>query len=216
MEEANSIEEKKEKIEKKVEKRHQQNEKHKIMKNKSRNYLLNVISFLIYNKNNFDEKMKPSDFDIILEMDSNNSTYKNIKYKTNLKNASFNPKRDLIKNIKLYKSMPFEIEMKDEYYRVDLDNVNVDIFPKIKKGINLDLSEFPLCSYENKAINYNIKDIIKNNLECKENEYILCIYKSDLHKNIDDAFQMIESVFEIDMFEQYFKSTFIILQEINI
>ena len=212
MEEADSFEEKKEKIEKKEEKRHRQNEKYKIMKNKSRNYLLNVISFLIYNKNNFDEKIKPSDFDIILEMDSNNSTYKKIKYKTNLKNSSFNPKRDLLKNIKLYKSMPFEIEMKDEYYKVDLDNVNVDIFPKIRKGINLDLSLFPLCSYENKLINYNIKDEIKKNLNCEENEYILCIYMTDLHKNIDDAFQMIESVYEIDMFEQYFKSTFIIFQ----
>ena len=211
MEEANSFEEKKEKIEKKVEKRPQQ-KIYKIMKNKSKNYLLNVISFLIYNKNNFEEKLKPSDFDIILEMDSNNSTYKKIKYKTNLKNASFNPKRDLNKNIKLYNSMPCEIEMKDEYYKVDLDNINVDIFPKIRKGINLDISQFPLCSYENKKINYDIKDEIKKNLNCEENEYILCIYICDLTKSIDDAFQMIESVFEIDMFEQYFKSTFIIFQ----
>ena len=103
-----------------------------------------MISFLIYNKNNFEEKLKPSDLDITLETSSSISTYKEMKYKMKLNYASFNPKRDLIKNIKLYKSFPAELEMKDEYYNTDFENIMVDIYPKMRKGIKLDLSEFPL------------------------------------------------------------------------
>ena len=171
-----------------------------------------MISFLIYNKNNFEEKLKPSDLDITLETSSSISTYKEIKYKMKLNYASFNPKRDLIKNIKLYKSFPAEIEMKDEYYDTDFQNIVVDIFPKMKKGIKLDLSEFPLYTYENNILNKNIKNEIKNSLDCKENEYILCVYLSDFDKADADIIQIIENVIETDMYDQYFKSTFIIIQ----
>ena len=195
-----------------LEEKEEKKQKYKIMRNKTKANLLNMVSFLIYNKNNFEEKLKPSDLEITLETSSNISTYNELKYKMKLNYASFNPKRDLIKNIKLYKQFPAEIEMKDEYYNTDFENIVVDIFPKMKKGIKLDLSEFPLYSYENKIVNKNIKNEIKNSLECKENEFILCVYLTELDSTDGDIIQMIENVIEIDMYEQYFKSIFIIIQ----
>ena len=185
---------------------------YKIIRNKTKANLLNMISFLIYNKNNFEEKLKPSDLDITLETSSSISTYKEMKYKMKLNYASFNPKRDLIKNIKLYKSFPAELEMKDEYYNTDFENIMVDIYPKMRKGIKLDLSEFPLYSYENKILNKDIKNEIKNSLDCKENQFILCVYLQDFDNSDSDIIQMIENVIETDMYDQYFKSTLIIIQ----
>ena len=145
----------------------------KIMKNSSKNYLLNLISYLINNRNNFEEKLKPTDIEILLDFDSITSTFSQLKYKTKINYGSFNPKRDLIKNIKIYKSFPVEIESEDEYYENNFGNVIVDIFPKITKYITIDLSQFPFCSYENDKTIYDIKEEIKNKCEIKENEYIL-------------------------------------------
>ena len=198
--------------EQKIQEKSEKKKKYKIMPNKIKNSLFNMISFLIYNKNNFEEKLKPSELEITLETGSNISTYKNIKFKTKLNYDSFNPKRDLIKNLKIYKSFPAELEMKDEYYTKGVENVSVDIYPRIKKGIKLYLSEFPFYSYENKTINKNIKNEIKNSLQCKENEFILCIYLPSFDNTDKDIIQMIESIFETDMYDQYFKSTVIIIQ----
>ena len=44
--------------------------KYKLMKTKFKNYLLNLISYILNNKNNFDEKLNPSDLEIILESNS--------------------------------------------------------------------------------------------------------------------------------------------------
>ena len=89
-----------------LEEKEEKKQKYKIMRNKTKANLLNMVSFLIYNKNNFEEKLKPSDLEITLETSSNISTYNELKYKMKLNYASFNPKRDLIKNIKLYKQFP--------------------------------------------------------------------------------------------------------------
>ena len=186
----------------------------KIMKNSSKNYLLNLISYLINNRNNFEEKLKPTDIEILLDFDSITSTFSQLKYKTKINYGSFNPKRDLIKNIKIYKSFPVEIESEDEYYENNFGNVIVDIFPKITKYITIDLSQFPFCSYENDKTIYDIKEEIKNKCEIKENEYILCIYIKDPFKAEED-FQIIENIVEMDTFEQYFKSTFVIIETEN-
>ena len=149
--------ENKEEIKTKIEDDSNKKKKYKIMKNNSKNYLLNLISYLINNKNNFEEKLKPNDIEILLEFDSNTSTFHQIKYKTKINYGSFLPKRDIIKNIKLYKSFPVQIESEDEYYENNFDNVIVDMFPNIKKNLIIDLSEFPFCSYENEKINHDIK-----------------------------------------------------------
>ena len=106
-----SKEQKEEVKEDKTEEPIEKNDKYKIMKNKSKNTLLNQISYIIYNKNNFEEKIKPSELEIKLELDSDNSTYKQLNYKTKLSYSSFNPKRDLLKNIEIYKSFPAETRL---------------------------------------------------------------------------------------------------------
>ena len=207
--------ENKEEIKTKIEDDSNKKKKYKIMKNSSKNYLLNLISYLINNKNNFEEKLKPNDIEILLEFDSNTSTFHQIKYKTKINYGSFLPKRDIIKNIKLYKSFPVQIESEDEYYENNFDNVIVDMFPNIKKNLIIDLSEFPFCSYENEKINHDIKPEIKNKTECKMNEYILCIYIPDIYKIEDDTFLIIENTIELESFEKYFKSVFVIIQTEN-
>ena len=207
--------ENKEEIKPKSEYLPHKNIKYKIMKNNSKNYLLNLISYLINNKNNFEEKLKPTDIEIILEFDSNTSTYNKIKYRTKINNGAYHPKRDIIKNLKLYKLFPVQIESEDEYYENNFENVIVDIYPKIKKNLTIDLSEFPFCSYENEKINYDIKAEIKNKIDCKKNEYILCLYIIDIKNLENDIFKIIENVLELETFKQYFKSIFIIIQTEN-
>ena len=186
--------------------------KYKIIKNKYKYYLLNVISDFIYNKNNFEEKIKPNELEINLLLDSNKSTYNKTKYDIKLNYDSFNPKRDLLKNIKLYKSFPNNLEIKDEYYQDDFGDILVNLYPKIRKGINLDFSEFPLYSYHDKKINKNIKDEIKKDLECQENEFVLCIYLSIFEEIDPDIIQMVENVVETPSYDKCFKSTYIIIQ----
>ena len=206
MESSKSEEEEKEMKDKTKEK------KSKIIKNKYKYYLLNVISDFIYNKNNFEEKIKPNELEINLLLDSNKSTYNKTKYDIKLNYDSFNPKRDLIKNIKLYKSFPNNLQIKDEYYQDDFGDILVNLYPKIRKGINLDFSEFPLYSYHDKKINKNIKDEIKKDLECQENEFVLCIYLSIFEENNTEIIQMVENVVETPLYDKCFKSTYIIIQ----
>ena len=207
--------ENKEEIKAKSEEPPHKNIKYKIIKNNLKNYLLNLISYLLNNKNNFEEKLKPTDLEIKLEFDSNTSTYNKIKYRTKINNGVYHPKRDIIKNSKLYTSFPVQIESEDEYYENNYENVIINLYPRIKKNLIIDLSVFPFCSYENEKINYDIKAEIKNKMECKKNEYILCVYIIDLKKIENDVFKIIENILELETFEQYFKSIFIIIQTEN-
>ena len=205
--------EKNEKPEKKESKDAKKKPKHKLMKNKFKNYLLNLLSYIINNKNNFEEKLTPKDLEIILESNSDISTILHPKYKTKINYASFNSKRDLIKNIKLYKQIPSQIELRDEYYFDDCDFVTVDIYPQMRRGIKLDLSEFPFYSYENNVLKKSDKNEIKNKISCKENEYIFCAYISffDL-KDKNNPLLLIENMMELDTFWNYFKYVFIVIQ----
>ena len=135
------------------------------------------------------------------------------KYKAKINNASFNSKRDLIKNIKLYKQIPSQIELRDEYYFDDCDFVNVDMYPQIQRGIKLDLSEFPFYYYENNELKQIDKNEIKKKISCKDNEYIFCAYISlyDL-KDKNNPIKLIENMMQLDSFWNYFKYVFIIIQ----
>ena len=187
--------------------------KYKLMKAKFKNYLLNLISYILNNKNNFEEKLNPSDLEIILESNSELSTFYHFKYKTKISYASFNPKRDLMKNIKLYKQIPSQIELNDEYYSDDIDYVNVDMHPQMQKGLKLDLSEFPFYSYENKIIKKIDKSILKDKLKCNDNEFIFCIYVSIYDsKDKENPIVIVENMMELDLFWKYFKYVFIIFQ----
>ena len=129
MESSKSEEEMKEK---ELKEQSSKKDKYKILKNKYQNYLLNIVSDLIYNKNNFEEKIKPNDLEFNLVLDSNYATYRQIKYNIRLIYNSFNPKRDLLKNNKLYKSFPEKLDIIDEYYKDDFDDIPLYLSPKIK------------------------------------------------------------------------------------
>ena len=68
------------------------------------------------NKNDFGEKIKPSELDIKLTTNSESSHINQLIYKMDINYLSFNTKRDTVNNINKYKKIPTEIELKDEYY----------------------------------------------------------------------------------------------------
>ena len=213
MESGNSDNE--EKKEKKESINPEKKQKYKIIKNRIKNYIFNIISFLINNKNKFDEKLKPSDIEVILETNSDMSTFVNLKYKTKLTYGLFNPKRDLIKNIKLYKEFPAQLETKDEYYSTNgLDEIIIDIYPEIKKGIKLNLTDFPFFTYDDKILKSCDKNQLKKNLECSDKEYIFCAYISKYHnlKEDENPILVIENIIQSDSFFKYFKYVYIIFQ----
>ena len=216
MESENSEKEEKAENEKsKQVKKSKQKHKNKLIKNRIKNYLFNLISFLINNKNNFEEKLTPSDIEILLTTSSDISTICQFKYKTKLIYGNFNPKRDKVKNINIYKQFPVQMEMKDEYYSSNFDDVIVDIYPEIKEGIKIDLSEFPFFTYDN--ANNKLKNIdkneIKEKIDCKDNEYILCVYITHYDiKGKNNPLLMLENIIDSDLFFKYFKNVFIICQ----
>ena len=213
MESGNSDNE--EKKEKKESENPEKKPKYKIIKNRIKNYIFNIISFLINNKNKFDEKLKPSDIEVILETNSDMSTFVNLKYKTKLTYGLFNPKRDLIKNIKLYREFPAQLETKDEYYSTNgLDEIIIDIYPEIKKGIKLNLTDFPFFTYDDKILKSCDKNQLKKNLECSDKEYIFCAYISKYHnlKEDENPILVIENIIQSDSFFRYFKYVYIIFQ----
>ena len=207
--------EKKEKIEKNDSEQETKNIKgktYKIIKNRSKNNLLNLISYIIYNRNNFKAKLKPSDLEIIFETDSNISTYNHFSFKTKLLYNSFNPNRDILNNIPIYQQIPAKIEMIDEYYTTGLDDITVEIVPEIKEGIILDISRFPFFMYDKEILKEINKNDIKFNLDCEKNMYNLCVYISDYSKNGSEQFVMIENIMGTDMFLEFFKNIVVIIQ----
>ena len=120
-----------------------------ILSKKAKNYLDNLISYLMNNKNNFEEKIKPSELEFKLETNSDISLTKQLIYKLEINYSSFNKKRDIINNIKIYKEFPNEIEINDEYYsnKGVFQKIILNISPVIKKGIIIDISLFPFSTY---------------------------------------------------------------------
>ena len=133
------------------------------------------------NKNDFEEKIKPSELDIKLTTNSESSHINQLIYKMDINYLSFNAKRDTVNNINKYKKIPTEIELKDEYYENKniFERVTLDFYPNIKKGIILDLSIFPFYSYDKEKNNYvkfSFKQNDKNSDNDKTNKFVLCIY----------------------------------------
>ena len=183
----------------------------KFISNKAKYYIINLISHLLVNKNNFDEKIKPSELEIKLETNSDISNINQLMYKLDIDYNSFNIKRDIVKNIKQYKEFPSEIKVYDEFYlnKSIYPTVNLNFNPLIKKGINLDLSLFPIYSYnkENKKINlFNFQDNI-------ENKFILCLY---IFQNDDISINKLDKIIEnlnlTYKIWEYFKKIYVIFQ----
>ena len=187
----------------------------KFISNKAKNYIINLISHLLVNKNNFDEKIKPSELDFKLETNSDISNINQLMYKLVIDYNSFNIKRDIVKNTNLYKEFPVEIKVNDEYYlsKTIYPTVNLNFNPLIKKGINLDLSLFPIYSYnkENKKINlYNFHDNI-------DNKFTLCLYIFQNDENsINELDKIIENLNLTYKIWEYFKKIYVIFQSNSI
>ena len=132
-------------------------QKPKFLTNKAYNSLVNLISYLMNNKNYFEEKIKPSELDIKLNTNSDMSYINQLIYKIDINYLSFNPKRDTVNNINTYRKIPAEIELKDEFYENQniFERVTLDFFPNIKKGIILDLSVFPFYSFSHRVFTTN-------------------------------------------------------------
>ena len=141
---------------------------------KAENYLFNTVSFLLNNKNNFIEKLNSNDIEIELLTNSNLSFIDKLIYKLKLNNNSFNPKRDINKNIDKYKEIPPKIELRDEFYSNEkfFDEININFYPNLHKNINLDLSLFPFWYYNIEKKSIEKYDIKLNN----KNKFILFIY----------------------------------------
>ena len=205
---------------KKEEKLDYNQKKSRILPNKSRNFIINLISYLINNKNYFEEKIKPSDLEFKLETDSDISLASQLTFKLGIYYSSFNHKRDIIKNIKKYEEFPTEVEENDEYYKSKamFKNIKIDFYPKIKKGINLDLSVFPLYSFtkeSEKKVNIFKVNLDKDNDNDKDNKYTLCFYLFQNDKNsVKLIDEMIDNLNKIEMW-QFFKKIYAIFQVNN-
>ena len=204
----------------KEEKSANKSKKSLILSNKSRNFLINLVSYLINNKNNFDEKIKPSDLEFKLETDSEISVSSQLKFKLSIYYSSFNHKRDLVKNIKKYEEFSTEVEEKDEYYksRKMFKNIKIELFPKIKKGIHLDLSVFPFYSFtkeSDRKVNISKVNLDKDQHKDKDNKYTLCFYLFQNDKNsVKLIDEMIDNLNKFEMWE-FFKKIYVIFQVKN-
>ena len=186
--------------------------KRKILGNKiAENYLLNIISFLLNNKNNFNEKLKSDDLEIKVYTDSKISSIDNLNYRVDINYCSFNPKRDIINNLSKYKQFPPSIQIKDEYYKENkiFENINIDLNPSINKNMYLDLSFFPFCYYNKEKKILEKYDFLKS----KNDKYTLCLYLNHLNEsNINKVNKITEDLNNIDNIFDYIENVYIIFQ----
>ena len=114
------------------------------------NYLFNIISDLINNKE-YTKKTKATDFELQFITNSDISSKDELKYSLKIKYISFKEERDKYKNINKYKDYFPNIEIKDEYYQKKnfFDNIIIELIPFFHKGMYLNLSIFPFYYYDN-------------------------------------------------------------------
>lgn len=182
-----------------------------ILSNKSKNFLINLVSFLMNNKNDFNEKIKPSELEFIFETNSNLSFINKLVYKIHINYASFNIKRDIVQNIKKYKQIPSEIEMRDEYY-IDkiFETIYLNFNPVIRKGIILDLTIFPFYSYIKDKKKADKFQFIKNNNINSKFNLVIYIFEND-NETINKINNIIEQLNKTKIWD-YFQRIYIIMQ----
>ena len=187
-------------------------QKIKIFGNKSsENHILNVISYLINNKIIFEEPIKPTDLVLKLTSDSTISQINKLMFDLKINNDSFNPKRDIIKNIEKYKNIISEIELKDEYYPSNstFKEILIDLMPNFHKNLVLDLTAFPLYHY-----NLEAKNLEKYNLKLNHNKLLLCLYISGFNETkIEDTLNIVYGLKFMDTIFDYFENIYIIFEE---
>ena len=193
------------------------NNKKRILGNKSiENYLLNIISYILNNKNNFDEKLKFNDLELKFSTDSKISDIDKLEYEIKLNNISFNSRRDINKFLSIYQELSdkFEIknEIKDEYYITNnyIEAIKFDFMPSFHKNLYLDMSSFPFCYYninKKRIENYNYKFVNNNN------KFSLFLYLSEFTELKSDLIaKIVENINKTDNFFDYFQNIYLIFQ----
>ena len=152
------------------------------------NYLFNVISHILSNKNDFKEKSKSSDLVLNFSTSEKLSTVKHLNYKLKIKYNSFNPKRDTKEALNIYKKLSAKIEIKDEYYQRNdsFDEILLEFTPSLYKNSYLDLCSFRFCHYNNEK-----KEIEPYTIKLNNNKFNLCIYLPKLDKTSIQRISMI-------------------------
>lgn len=179
--------------------------KWKILGSKSsENYLFNIISFLLYNKDEFKEKLKFTDLLLKIDTDSGISTIDKLKYQITLNNKSFHQKRDIYKNIKKYDKFRSDIKISDEYYENEkiFNEINIELIPSLINHMQIDISNFPFYHYD-----INKKKLEKYNLQLtkKENKFYLFIYFNQFNDEILKTLEDFKSVYNLyDYFENIY------------
>ena len=175
------------------------------------NYLFNVISHILSNKNDFKEKIKTSDLELKFSTNDKISTVKHLNYRLNIKYNSFNPKRDTKEALKIYKKLSSKIEIKDEYYQNDdsFDEILLEFTPSLHKNLFLDLSSFPFCYYNNEK-----KMIEPYTIKLKNNKFKLFISLPKLDKTSLKRISIIlENLNIIKNINDFFENVFIIIND---
>ena len=183
----------------------------KFIKTKTKYSILNIISHLLNNSNNFTEKLSTDDIKIILQSDSENSTINSINYFIKIYNKSFNSKRDIITNNEKYKELQKLMGLNDEYYSymVKMTEICVDLFPVLQKGIKLNLSSFPFYYYNKQNSKIEKYQIQNPNF----NKNVLCIVSvRNKEENLNDIKGITKDVDEMDNFWEYFEYVYVIYQ----
>ncbi len=175
------------------------------------NYLFNIVSHILSNRNDFKEKIKPSDLELNFSTNDKISTINRLNYKLKIKYNSFNPKRDTKGSLKIYKKLSTKIEIKDEYYETDkcFDDIFLEFTPSLYKNSYIDLSNFPFCHYNNEKKVIEPYTIKINNNKCN-----LCMYlpKFDI-RGIKKISMILENLNVIKNINDFFENVFIIISE---
>ena len=173
------------------------------------NYLFNIISHILSNKNDFKEKLKTSDLELNFSTNEKISTVKHLNYKLLIKYNSFNPKRDTKEALKVYKKLSTKIEIKDEYYQNDdcFEEIFLEFVPSLYKNTYFDLSFFPFCHY-----NIEKKEIEPYTIKLNNKKLKLCIYLPQFDKKSLNRISMIlENLNCIKNINDFFENVFIII-----
>ena len=190
------------------------NNKMPILTTKAKNVLINLISYLLENKDSFDIKLTPKDLELVLDTDSEMSLINQFLYSMHINYISFNKKRDTKKSIKLYKRLPSEIEMSDEYYesRNIFKKIVCDFFPTLRKGMTLDLSDFTFFQLSKDDRSCFTKYDMKKKIS--SNKLVLVVYFLDIgdltkNENLIKDLEKMENIWE------FFENIYVICQTKN-
>ena len=156
--------------------------KEKIIGKKIINLIKNYALTVINNKNDINKNLNSEDLNIILS--SGNGRKKKIFSKLSIFNACFDAKTYSKNNIAKFDELKNLIEPLDEegiYPFNEFEEIEFNFFPKIKRGVKLNLSPFEFQQFKESE---EIKTFDQSFFNSKyDNKNLLCIYTTKLDGN---------------------------------